>query len=68
MLISTHFKENAQSARAEVLKNEAGDYYFIDYYDAGGNKFYTEAFPGKSIHYVEDAAENWALNVKVLNG
>ncbi len=68
MLISTHFKENAQSARAEVLKNEAGGYYYIDYYDAGGHKFYTEAFPNKSIHFVEDAAENWALNVKVLNG
>lgn len=68
MLISTYFKENAQSARAEVLKNEAGAYYYIDYFDAGGNKFYTEAFPGKSVHYVEDAAENWASNIKVLNG
>ena len=57
MLISTHFKENAHASRAEVLKNEAG-----------GNKFYTETFPGKSVHFVEDAAENWALNVKVLNG
>lgn len=68
MLISTHFKENANAARAEVLKNEAGGYYYIDYYDAGGNRFYTEAFPDKSVHYVEDAAENWASNVKVLKG
>jgi hypothetical protein len=68
MLISTHFKENAQSARAEVMRNEAGKYYYIDYYDAGGNKFYTEAFPGKSVHYAEDTAENWAANVKVLHG
>lgn len=45
MLISTYFKENANAARAEVLKNEAGGYYYIDYYDAGGNRFYTEAFP-----------------------
>ncbi len=68
MLISTYFKENANAARAEVLKNEAGGYYYIDYYDAGGNRFYTEAFPDKSVHYVEDAAENWATNVKVLKG
>jgi hypothetical protein len=68
MLISTYFKENAQSARAEVLRNEAGEYYYIDYYDAGGNKFYTETFPGKSVYYVEDAAENWAQNLKVLQG
>jgi hypothetical protein len=68
LLISTYFKENANAARAEVLKNEAGGYYYIDYYDAGGNRFYTEAFPDKSVHYVEDAAENWATNVKVLKG
>lgn len=68
MLISTHFKENAMAARAEVMRNEAGQYYYIDYYDAGGNKFYTETFPGKSLIFVEDAAENWSKNVKVLNG
>lgn len=68
MLISTYFKENANAARAEVLKNEAGNYYYIDYYDAGGNRFYTEAFPDKSVHYVEDAAENWASNIKILKG
>lgn len=68
MLISTYFKENANAARAEVLKNDAGEYYYIDYYDASGSKFYTETFPGKSLHFVEDAAENWASNIKVLNG
>jgi hypothetical protein len=68
LLISTYFKENANAARAEVLKNEAGSYYYIDYYDAGGNKVFTEAFPDKSIQYVEDAAENWAVGIKVLKG
>lgn len=68
MIISTYFKENANSARAEVIRNQAGEYYYIDFYDAGGNKFKTEAFVGKSLHYVEDAAENWSLNIGVLNG
>lgn len=68
MLISTFFKENAHSARAEVMKNEAGGYYYIDFYDAGGNKFFTETFPGKSVHYVEDAADNWTRDIKVLRG
>lgn len=68
MLISTYFKENAHASRAEVLKNEAGGYYYIDYYDPGGNKFYTETFPGKSVHFVEDTADNWAKNIKVLKG
>jgi hypothetical protein len=68
MLISTHFKENANSARAEVMRNKAGEYFYIDYYDAGGNKFHTETFPGKSLIYAENAAENWTLGIKVLNG
>lgn len=68
MLITTFFKENANAARAEVLKNEAGNYYYIDYYDPGGNKIFTEAFPGQSIHFVEDAAENWTLGIKPLRG
>jgi hypothetical protein len=68
MLISTYFKENANSARAEVMRNEAGEYYYIDYYDAGGNKFHTETFPGKSQVYAENAAENWTNGIKVLNG
>lgn len=68
MLISTFFKENANAARAEVLKNDAGGYYYIDYYDPGGNKVFTEAFPDKNIQFVEDAAENWANGIKTLRG
>ncbi len=68
MLISTYFKEATNAGRAEVLKNEEGSYYYIDYYDAGGNKFFTEAFPGKSVQYVEDAAENWVSGIKMLRG
>lgn len=66
-LISTFFKESTSSARAEVMQSADGMLY-IDYYDVGGNKFMKEDFPMRSIHYVEDAAENWALGIKVLNG
>ena len=68
MLITTIFKENANASRAEIMKNEAGDYYYINYFDPGGNQVFTEAFPDKSLHYVEDAAENWAKGIKVLRG
>lgn len=69
MLISTYFKENAgQTSRAEVCKNEAGNYYYIDFYDFSGEKVRTEAFVGRSLQYVEDAAENWTLGIKVLLG
>jgi hypothetical protein len=29
-------------------------------------KFFVEDFPDKSMRYVEDAAENWALGIKKL--
>ena len=64
-LISTYFAENS-GARAEVKKNS--DSYEIEYFDQGGNLYHTENFAGKSLRYVEDAAENWATGIKVLNG
>ena len=41
---------------------------FIKYFDDNNVKFFEEEFPGKSVPYVEDAAENWALGVKKLEG
>jgi len=62
--ISTYFHEQAPNMlRAEVFKDENG--YGIQYLK-GDTVFNEERFPGKSIHYVEDAAENWALGIKVL--
>ena len=66
MLISTYFKEDASGPRAEVHKSDGG--YYIEYYDANGGWFKTESHFGKSIHWVESAAENWALGIKQLNG
>jgi hypothetical protein len=66
-VISTFWKEDADGkAKADVVLNS--DTYRIEYYDARGEHFRTEEFPGKSIFYVESAAENWAQGIKVLNG
>lgn len=62
--ISTYFSEEAPTMlRAEVYKDDAG--YGIFYYK-GNTIFNEERFPGKSISYVEDAAENWASGIKKL--
>lgn len=67
-VISTYFKEEGMfKARAEVIRVEQG-VYKIDYYDINGDFIKDEYFPNKSIYYVEDAAENWTLGIKVLNG
>ena len=62
--ISEYYKDDSTVSKAVVLKNSTG--YFIEYYDDDGIMFHTEAFDGKSLHYVEDAAENWVLGIKKL--
>lgn len=65
--ISSYFKEgSSQKARAEIVLDESG--YNIHYYNINGDLFKSESFSGKSLRYVEDAAENWAMGIKVLNG
>lgn len=39
---------------------------YIKYYDQNGKMFFTEEFPDKSIHFVNDAAENWCSGIKKL--
>lgn len=65
--ISTFYKEETNNKhRAEVIRDN--EVYQIHYYNIHGELFKTESFEGKSKDYVEDAAENWASGVKVLNG
>jgi hypothetical protein len=64
-VISTYFKEDAGfRARAEVVKE--GSDYKMKLYDPEGNFVSEKSFPGKSIHYVESAAENWTMGFQVL--
>lgn len=68
-LISIYYKEeNNSRARAEVIREDRDGGYSIHYYHATGDLFKTESYEGKSLQYVEDAAENWTLGIKVLNG
>ena len=70
-VISTYFKEEGGfKARAEVVREEntQGVSYKMVVYDTNGEYVTEKQFPGKSVHYVESAAENWALGFQVLNG
>jgi len=67
MLISSFFKEETEGRmRADVIMEGGG--YQIRYYDLSGDRFKSEDFPGKSLRFVEDAAENWTMGIKTLNG
>lgn len=58
-------EKGGQTLRAEIYSDVDG--YSIKYF-INGNLQTTESFPDKSIHFVEDAAENWISGIKVLNG
>jgi hypothetical protein len=66
IVISEYYNNKEPRSKAVVVKNRNS--YSIEYYDMNGLIFHTEKFEGHSLHYVEDAAENWALGIKVLNG
>lgn len=54
-----------QQLRAEIYSDVDG--YNIQYY-VNNSLQKQESFAGKSIHFVEDAANNWISGIKVLNG
>lgn len=60
--ISDYFKTTG--GKASVYIDTKKKEHFIVYFTPRGAIINTEHFPGKSIHYVEDAAENWALGIK----
>jgi len=63
--ISTYYSDHNEGY-AEVWIDFKEELAFIRYFDDNSNRFFEEDFPGKSIRYVEDAAENWALGIKKL--
>lgn len=67
MYLTSYFKETPDGQyKAEIHQAQAG--YMVEYYKPTGEKFKTEDFSTKSIHYVKDAVENWISGIKTLNG
>ena len=65
-LISTYFSDDNPLNRCDVVLDTKDERYRIDYY-LGESLAYTEKFPNNSLSYVEDAAENWACGIKVVD-
>lgn len=59
-------ERNKLMYRAEIHKDIEGTYSIRYFSEAQEIK--RETFEGKSIHYVEDAADNWISGIKTLNG
>lgn len=66
-VISEVFKEEGGfKAKAQVVLEV--DQYKLVIYDSNNNVVTEKYYPGKSVHYVESAADNWARGLQVLNG
>ena len=61
MLISEYHRVDGNQANVYMTE---GNEPFIIYFDKNGQIINSEKFPGKSMNYVQDAAENYALGVK----
>jgi len=67
MLISKYYKDDGTVAEVHNSQIEPEKVYnYIVYKDKNGI-FHKEIFEDKSLSYVEDAAENYALGIKELN-
>jgi len=65
--LSTYYADAPNEGQyCEVHFNFKEEYAYIKYFNENEKQFYREEFPNKSIRYVEDAAENWALGIKKL--
>lgn len=63
--LSTHYPVKGKGW-CEIHLDSKNESLYIKYFDEGGRKFFVEDYPDKTMAYVEDAAENWALGIKKL--
>lgn len=64
--ISTYYADDNRGY-CELHVDYKEEMFYLKYFDDHGKQFFTEEYPNKSMRYVEDAAENWALGIKKLD-
>jgi hypothetical protein len=64
--LSTYYADDGRG-HAELHVDYKEEMFYLKYFDDNGKQFFTEEFPNKSMRFVEDAAENWALGIKKLD-
>ena len=64
-VISRTESQILDNAYCEIKLTPDSDTFYIDFFVEGKN-VKTEEFPGKSIHFLNSAAENWAVGIKKI--
>lgn len=63
--INTHIHQDGKKY-AEVHLEPRDEYFYVKFFNENGQLLETRHFEGKSIHYVNDAVENWCTNILLL--
>ena len=64
----TTFLSDRTNNYCEVHMDMKEEFAYIKFYNPDNDTMKLEEFRGKSLCYVEDAAENWALGIKKVAG
>jgi len=64
--LSTYYADPPSLGYWEVHFDFKEEYPYVKFFTADGKKFFEEAYRGHSIHYANDAAENWCMGIKKL--
>jgi|TARA_B110000908_G_scaffold67342_1_gene81390 hypothetical protein len=68
-LLSEYYKGDGSCAQIfRVTNGDQQGFYSITFSDPQGHSISQEDYPHKALGYVEDAAENWTLGIKLLLG
>jgi len=63
--ISTYYHNTLKDSHCNIMLTPDSDVLSIDFY-VDGSYVKNEEFPGKSMHYLESAAENWCFGIKEI--
>jgi len=67
-LLSEYYKTDGSCAQVFRVSNGDQGFYSITFTDPQGYSLAQEDYPHKALGFVEDAAENWTLGIKLLLG
>ena len=63
--LSTYYHNTLKDSHCNIMLTPDSDVLSIDFY-VDGSHVKNEEFPGKSMHYLESAAENWCFGIKEI--
>lgn len=58
--MSTYHTDD-EKGYAEVWLDLKDEFFYIEFFDEGGSKFFSEDYPGKKRQWVENRAEDWVM-------